>query len=104
LATIKVLQSEDLPAQAADKGDYLRSKLNQIDAPVIREIRGLGLMVGIELRTRVRPYLEALIERGVLALPAGATVLRLLPPLTITTDELDLVVEAIAEVLTQIES
>jgi acetylornithine/LysW-gamma-L-lysine aminotransferase len=101
LASIRVLQEQDLPAQAAEKGAYLQAKLREIEAPVIREIRGLGLMVGIELRTRARPYLEALIGKGVLALPAGPTVLRLLPPLVIKTEELDVVVAAIGQVLGQ---
>jgi acetylornithine/LysW-gamma-L-lysine aminotransferase len=101
LASIEVMQVQNLPAQAAEKGDYLRSKLNEIEAPVIREIRGLGLMVGIELRTRARPYLEALIGKGVLALPAGPTVIRLLPPLIIGSDELDVVVSALGDVLQQ---
>ena len=56
-------------------------------------------MVGIELRRRVQPYLVALMERSVLALPAGRTVLRLLPPLVITWEELDLVLSAVEEVL-----
>ena len=101
LASIDVLETENLPAQAAEKGAYLQAKLAEIEAPVIREIRGLGLMVGIELRTRARPYLEALIGKGVLALPAGPTVIRLLPPLVIGTEELDVVVSAIGEVLQQ---
>jgi acetylornithine/LysW-gamma-L-lysine aminotransferase len=99
LATVHALEAEDLPAQAAKKGAYLLDKLGQLESPAIREIRGLGLMIGIELRTRARPYLEALIEQGVLALPAGPTVLRLLPPLVIGYEELDAVVSAIGEVL-----
>ena len=99
LATIETLLADDLPAQAADKGAYLLERLQRLDAPVIREVRGIGLMVGIELRTRARPFLEALIERGVLALPAGPTVIRLLPPLTISRKDLDTVVNALQEVL-----
>jgi acetylornithine/LysW-gamma-L-lysine aminotransferase len=99
LATIDVIVSEDLPAQSAEKGKYLQERLMRIEAPVIREVRGLGLMVGVELKTRVRPYLEALIDRGVLALPAGPTVIRLLPPLIIGYDDLDAVAAAIEEVL-----
>ena len=99
LATTQVLVSENLPAQAETKGAYLRERLEQIGAPVIRQVRGLGLMVGIELRTRSQPYLGALLARGVLALPAGATVIRLLPPLVIEQDELDTVIAAIAQVL-----
>ena len=70
------------------------------DKPVVRELRGLGLMIGIELRERVGPYLKALMEdHGVLALPAGANVLRLLPPLVIAEDEIEVAVHAIRDVL-----
>jgi acetylornithine/LysW-gamma-L-lysine aminotransferase len=99
LASIQVLEEQDLAAKSAEKGAYLLDKLRAIEAPAIREVRGLGLMVGIELRSRARPYLEALMERSVLALPAGPTVLRLLPPLVIEMSDLDAVVGAIAEVL-----
>ncbi len=101
LATIETLVSNDLPAQAAEKGVYLLERLQRIDAPVIREVRGSGLMIGVELRTRSQPYLEALIEHGVLALPAGATVIRLLPPLVIGYKELDVVASAMERVLTE---
>jgi acetylornithine/LysW-gamma-L-lysine aminotransferase len=56
-------------------------------------------MIGIELRERVTPVLAALMEGGVLALPAGTTVLRLLPPLMINDDEIDQVLAAVADVL-----
>jgi acetylornithine/LysW-gamma-L-lysine aminotransferase len=100
LATIDVIVEEDLPAQSAEKGEYLQGLLKRIESPAIREVRGLGLMVGIELKTRARPYLEALIDHGVLALPAGPTVIRLLPPLTVSYEDLDAVATAIQEVLT----
>lgn len=99
LATIDVIESQDLPARAAGKGSYLLDQLSALDVPVVREVRGLGLMIGIELRTRVRGYLEALIGEGVLALPAGPTVLRLLPPLVIEDADLDRVVAALRRVL-----
>ncbi len=65
----------------------------------VREIRGQGLIIGIELRSRVTPILKALQERGILALPAGVNVLRLLPPLTTTRDELTVIINAIREIL-----
>jgi len=99
LATIDVIESQDLPAQAAEKGAYVLDQLSALNATVVREVRGMGLMIGIELRTRVQPYLQALIGEGVLALPAGPTVLRLLPPLTIDYAELDLVLAALSRVL-----
>ncbi len=62
---------------------------------MIREVRGLGLLVGVELKTKVTPILQGLQARGVLALPAGTTVLRLLPPLVIEQSDLERVVDAI---------
>jgi acetylornithine/LysW-gamma-L-lysine aminotransferase len=100
LATIDVIVNENLPAQAASKGAYMLEHIAQINAPAIRETRGLGLMIGIELKTRARPYLEALMGQSVLALPAGPTVIRLLPPLTISYPEMDTVLSALESVLT----
>ena len=80
-------------------GPYLMEALKQLRTPLIREVRGLGLMIGIEIRQKVAPYLAQLANKGVLALPAGLTVIRLLPPLAITQAQLDMVVQAIKEVL-----
>jgi len=95
LAALDVLESEDLPGQAAQKGAYLLERLNELRSPLIREVRGLGLMVGVELKSRVAPYLAAMQDHAVLAFAAGLTVIRLLPPLVITQSELDTVVEAL---------
>jgi len=65
----------------------------------VREVRGLGLLIGVELREKVTPYLAALEERGFLAISAGATVLRLLPPLVISDEDWSAGLEAIAEVV-----
>ena len=65
----------------------------------MREVRGRGLLIGIELKERVQPTLVALMERGVLALPAGPNVLRLLPPLVISDAEIDQALAIICEVL-----
>lgn len=101
LATLEVLTALDLPAQASVKGDYLRQHLytRLHDRPQVRAVRGAGLMVGIELKGRVTPVLQQLQDRGILALPAGPTVLRLLPPLIITQTELDGLIDCVAEVL-----
>lgn len=98
-AALRAYIEEDLPRQAAEKGRWLMERLRALQLPAAREVRGLGLLVGIELRTRVQPYLQALLERGVLALPAGPNVLRLLPPLVIAYDDLDIVAATIAEVV-----
>jgi acetylornithine/LysW-gamma-L-lysine aminotransferase len=99
LATLQIVRDEDLPRQATEKGAWLMERLRSLSSPRVREVRGLGLLVGIELKQRVQPYLSALLERGVLALPAGSTVLRLLPPLVIGYDDLETVVNQIGEVL-----
>ncbi|MGH7536916.1 MAG: aspartate aminotransferase family protein [Gemmatimonadales bacterium] len=102
LAALEVIESEDLPGQAAEKGAYLLRQLNVLRSPLIREVRGLGLMVGIELKSRVAPYLTAMAERGVLAFAAGLAVVRLLPPLVITHSELDQVVEVLRASLSEL--
>ena len=99
LAAIQVLKDEGLPQQAADKGEVLLTGLRKIESPVVREIRGLGLMVGIEIKHKVTLYLQALIEKGVLALPAGLNVIRLLPPLVISYSLIEQVIETLDEVL-----
>lgn len=99
LAAIDYMVEEDLAGQAARKGEWVLERLSNIEARVIRQVRGLGLMIGAELRQRVTPYLRALMAEGVLALPAGRTVLRLLPPLVISDDDLATVCNTIEKVL-----
>jgi acetylornithine/LysW-gamma-L-lysine aminotransferase len=98
-AALDVIIGEDLPGQAAAKGAYLMDKLKEINSPNIREVRGLGLMIGIEMKQKVTGYIKALQEKKVIALNAGMTVIRLLPPLVITYEQIDRVVDALTEVL-----
>ncbi len=99
VAAIDFMQNENLSARAAELGAYTLGRLQRIESPLVREARGLGLLLGVELKQKVTPFLMALIERGVLALPAGPNVLRLLPPLVIEKSDLDLVVDRIEQVL-----
>jgi acetylornithine/LysW-gamma-L-lysine aminotransferase len=99
VAALTAIEQEDLPAQAAEKGEYLIRKLKQIASPNIREVRGLGLMVGIEMKKKVAPYIRALQEKRILVLNAGMTVIRLLPPLVITYPQLDHLLAVLADVL-----
>jgi len=99
LATIHYIEAEELPQRAAELGARLIDGLRAIPSPLVREVRGLGLMVGVELKGKVAPYLAALAERGVLALSAGATVMRFLPPLVIRAEDVDTVVEQVVKVL-----
>ena len=99
IAAIDYMLENRLDEQAKDKGDYFVGKVKEHKFANVREVRNLGLMIGIELKEKSTPYISKLIEKGVLAMPAGATVLRLLPPLTISKEELDFVVEKLVEVL-----
>ncbi len=101
VAALTAIQEENLPQQAAEKGEYLKEKIRALKLPIIREVRGLGLMVGIELKQKTAPYIKALQEKRIIALNAGLTTIRLLPPLVITYGQLDTVVAALAEVLTK---
>ncbi len=102
LATLEVLERESLPQRAARLGAWFLERLRAIRHPLIRDVRGLGLMVGVELRTKVAPFLQALAQEGVLALPAGLTVIRFLPPLTITQEDLEAVAQALERALAQV--
>ncbi len=100
LAAIQYIVDGDLPAEAARKGAWALDRLRSIDARAIREVRGLGLMIGVDLRVRPARFLKALMDHGVMALPAGGRVLRLLPPLDISDDDLATVCDRVEEVLT----
>jgi len=99
IAAISTLRDENLPEHSAKTGAWLVEQLQALELNAVREVRGRGLIVGLELRGRVTPALKALQEKGILALPAGKNVLRLLPPLIITEDELTWVIEAVRDVL-----
>jgi acetylornithine/LysW-gamma-L-lysine aminotransferase len=99
IAAIDFMIENKLDEQAEAKGKYFKAGLKQEELSKVKEIRNLGLMIGIELNEPVKPYLQQLMEKKILALPAGLTVIRLLPPLTISNEELNIVAENLIEVL-----
>ncbi|MBI2759724.1 MAG: aspartate aminotransferase family protein [Chloroflexi bacterium] len=99
VAALTVMEEEELPGQAETKGKYLMEKLKKIESPNIREVRGMGLMIGIEMKQKVAPYIKILQEKKIIALNAGMTVIRLLPPLVITYQQIDHLADVLAEVL-----
>ncbi|MFC1543227.1 aspartate aminotransferase family protein [Candidatus Neomarinimicrobiota bacterium] len=101
---IRIMADEDLPGRAARLGEQFIRELRGLNAPGIREVRGRGLMIGVDLRYRAGPVIKALMDKGVLANSASSTVVRLLPPLVITEDELAVVGRTIAEVLGEHET
>ncbi len=99
LAAINFMLDNNLADEARKKGDYFISKLNIDELSKVRTIRYKGLMIGIELKEKVQPYLQQLMEEGILAMPAGKIVLRMLPPIVITYKQLDKVAEVLNRIL-----
>jgi len=100
-AAIDVLVEERLPERAATLGRYFKDKLEGLQEKhrIVREVRGLGLMLGMELRFDVYNILLGCMDRGVLVLDAGRNVVRFLPPLVIEKEQIDRVVEVLDEVM-----
>jgi len=99
LASLEVIAREKLSERAKALGEYFLTELRSVKSAKIREVRGLGLMIGIELKEKAGPSVQQIIEKGVIVLLAGATVIRLLPPLVITKEEIDQVLNVLKEVL-----
>ena len=94
-----VLEEEKLVEASLEKGRYFLEKLQEIQSPVVKESRGKGLLVGLELTGKARPYCEHLMELGILAKETHDNVIRFAPPLVITLEELDWALERIKQVL-----
>jgi acetylornithine/LysW-gamma-L-lysine aminotransferase len=99
LATLQQFRELDLLAQSTALGGELLAGLRALNSPKIRDIRGRGLMIGVELKQRVTPTLKGLQERGVLVLPAGPLTFRLLPPLIWQREQVDELLAAMGDVL-----
>ena len=99
-ATVSTIVDEDVPTHASDVGAYMQERLEAAVGNDVRDVRGEGLMVGVEVGRGANRALKGLaMNHGVLALPAGRTVVRFLPPLTVTEAEVDQVVDAMVEVV-----
>jgi ornithine--oxo-acid transaminase len=99
---IRVIVEEDLPGRAHELGTYFRRELRAMDSPYVQEVRGKGLLIGVELKPEAesaRRFCRTLKERGILAKDTHGVVIRFAPPLVITRDEIDWAVAIIAEVL-----
>jgi len=105
-AAIDALIEENLTEHAADMGKYFKAGLESLMANhnIVKEIRGLGLMLGMELRFDVHNIILKSAEKGVLVLDAGRTVVRLLPPLVINKKQIDRAINVLDEVLGEEEN
>ena len=99
IAALDVIVEEKLPEKSATLGDYFLKKLKTIKNPIIKEIRGKGLFIGIELTQKARPYCERLQkEFGILVKETHENIIRIAPPLIITKEEIDFAFDAISKV------
>ena len=107
LEALNILVEEDLVNQSAEKGAWMLERLRAIDSPLIREVRGRGLFIGLEIepaQASAREVCERLMKRGLLSKETHETVVRLAPPLAVDRASLEWAVEQIAEVLREMES
>jgi ornithine--oxo-acid transaminase len=96
---IRVLIEEKLVERSAELGKYFLEQLRAIRSSAVKEVRGRGLWIGIELHTQARPYCEALKEQGILCKETHERVIRIAPPLVITREEIDWALDRIRKVL-----
>lgn len=99
LAAMETYQDDKLAQRAAEMGAYFESHLAEKPLSQVRVVRRLGLMIGIEIKHKVQGILAQMLERHIIALPAGPNVIRLLPPLIIEKAQLDEVIEVLQELL-----
>jgi len=98
-AALGVIVEEGLCERSAEMGSYFMEKLREIHSPFIKEIRGKGLMIGVELNTKARPFCESLMKEGLLCKETHDMVIRFAPPLVITQKQIDWAVKRIKKVL-----
>ncbi|MBB5325080.1 ornithine--oxo-acid transaminase [Anoxybacillus tepidamans] len=101
IAAIDVLIEEKLAERALELGDYFQEKLREIQHPNIKEVRGRGLFIGVELQGPARPYCEKLQQEGLLCKETHDTVIRFAPPLIITKEQLDWAIEKVKKVFNE---
>ena len=98
-AALRVLKDEKMVERSAEMGAYFLEKLKAMRSPELKEVRGIGMWIGIEMTGKARPYCETLKELGLLCKETHDHVIRIAPPLVITKDEIDWAVERIKKVI-----
>jgi acetylornithine/N-succinyldiaminopimelate aminotransferase len=103
LEVLDTIEKQHLMQNAREIGSYFINLLRHLNLPVIKEVRGIGLMIGVELTVEVKPVIANMMEGGLLAIPAGTNVIRFLPPLNITRDEVNEAAQKLHMVLDNIK-
>ncbi|MFC0524831.1 ornithine--oxo-acid transaminase [Pontibacillus salicampi] len=99
VASLEVIEEEQLAARSQKLGEYMKSELRKVENPKIKEVRGKGLFIGVELTEAARPYCEALKQKGLLCKETHETIIRFAPPLVIKQEDLDWAIDQIKDVL-----
>lgn len=99
MVAIEVIMEENLVQRSRELGQYLMTELKKIDNPIIQEVRGSGLFIGVVLNTPARPYCEELKKEGILCKETHENVIRFAPPLVISKEDLDWALERVKKVL-----
>jgi ornithine--oxo-acid transaminase len=94
-----VLVEENMVARSAEMGGYFLDRLKTLKSDDLKEVRGRGLWIGVELKSAARPYCEALKEEGILCKETHERVIRFAPPLVITREDIDWAFERIRKVI-----
>lgn len=100
LAALDVIEQQQLAERSLQWGQYFLTALQNLTHPAIKEVRGRGLFIGVELHEQARKYCEQLKERGILCKETHSTVIRFAPPLVISKEELEWAIEKIQDVFT----
>lgn len=103
LAVIETIEEENLLETTLEKGEWFKKKLEEIQDSRLKQVKGLGLMIGVEFDFETKPLVIEMLEQGVIANATAGNILRLVPPLTITYEELGKVMEVLKNALKKIE-
>ncbi|NMA87138.1 MAG: ornithine--oxo-acid transaminase [Tissierellia bacterium] len=98
IAALDILEEEKLLENSVEMGEYFMEQLKEIDSPLIKEIRGRGLLIGVDLVEEARPYCEELAELGLLCKDTHEYTIRFAPPLIITKEEIDWAIDKIRKI------
>lgn len=99
MAALEVLEDENLVEKSFELGNYMQDELRKINNPIIKDVRGRGLFIGVELSESARPFCEKLKDEGLLCKETHETVIRFAPPLVISKDDLDWAIDKVKKVL-----
>jgi acetylornithine/N-succinyldiaminopimelate aminotransferase len=103
LAVIETIEDENLLETTLEKGEWFKKKLEEIEDPRLKQVKGLGLMIGVEFDFETKPLVIEMLEQGVIANATAGNILRLVPPLTINYEELGKVLVVLKNALKKIQ-